>query len=113
MASAGTAMDAEGRVQLMAKLKDNFVGKGSMETFCNETNKLFKAVNNPKFIMPSGYSGAEPTLRIEGERLAFDFGEALIFTLNNVQWNLTGSATFNSYSVSVVNGQLVISVDAD
>ena len=97
----------------MTKLKDDFVGTGSMKTFCEETNKLFKAVNNIEFTLPSNYKGIEPTVKIEDGRMLFDFGAALIFTLSNVQWRLTGSATFNSNSASVINGQLVISVDAD
>ena len=84
-----------------------------MRGFCEETNKLFAAMNNVVFIMPTGYAGVEPSIKFEDGQIAFDFGNALIFTLNNVQWDLTGSATFNSYSAEVVNGQLVISVDAD
>ena len=97
----------------MSKLKDNFVGSGNMESFCDETNKLFSAVNNPTFIMPTGYSGVEPTLEIKDDSLVFDFGDALIFTLENVSWRLTGSATFTSRSASVSNGKLQISVNAN
>jgi len=46
-------------------------------------------------------------------KIEFDFGDALIFTLNNVVWNLTGTATFNTNTVEVSGGQLIISVDAD
>ena len=84
-----------------------------MTGFCEESNKLFAALNNITFKMPTGYSGIEPKAWVENGRIVFDFGQALIFTLNNVQWDLTGSATFNSNSAQVVNGQLVISVDAD
>ena len=93
--------------------RSDYVGTGNMKTFCEESNKLFTALNNIVFIMPQGYNGTEPTASVQEGRVIFDFGSALIFTLNNVAWNLTGSATFNSYSVEVQNGQLVISVDAD
>ena len=93
--------------------RTNFEGTGNMEEFCEESNLLFSALNNIEFQMPSGYSGIQPSARVENNRIVFDFGQALIFTLNNVQWNLTGSATFTSYTASVQNGQLVINVDAD
>ena len=93
--------------------KHDFKGTGNMTTFCEESNKLFAALNNISFIMPSGYSGVEPTVKVEEGRIVFDFGNALIFTLNNVVWNLTGDATFNSYSADVSNGKLTINVDAD
>lgn len=94
-------------------LKDDFKGTGNMKRFCEESNKLFSALNNIQFKMPTGYVGIAPTARVEDARIVLDMGQALIFTLNNVEWDLTGSATFNSYSAQVVNGQLVISVDAD
>lgn len=93
--------------------REDYKGTGNMKRFCEESNKLFAALNNVVFLMPSGYAGVEPSVTIEDARIVFDMGNALIFTLNNVQWNLTGSATFNSYSAEVINGQLVISVDAD
>jgi len=94
------------------KLKDKFVGTGSMKGFVKESNKLFSSLNNIEFILPTGYSGIEPTIRLEEDGLVFDFGDALIFTLNNVGWKLTGDATFVSNKVEVVNGKLVISVKA-
>ncbi len=97
----------------MAKLKDTFNGTGSMKKFADETNKLFSAINNISFIMPSGYGGVEPTVELKDGKLVFDFGNMLIFTLDNVSWKFTGSASINSNKVQVVNGQLVISVDAD
>ena len=93
--------------------KDDFKGTGNMKKFCDESNKLFSAMNNTDFIMPAGYSGISPSVRFEDNRIVFDFGQALVFTLNNVAWDLIGSATFNSTSATVINGQLVISVDAD
>ena len=97
----------------MAGFKTDFKGTGNMKVFCEESNRLFSALNNVEFLMPSGYDGAEPSVRVDGERLVFDFCDALVFTLNNVQWNLTGSAAFTSYSAEVQDGQLVISVNAD
>ena len=93
--------------------RDDFKGTGSMKGFCEESNKLFSALNNVEFQMPPGYSGAEPTVKVYEDRIVFDFGEALIFTINNIEWNLTGTATYNSYSANVFNGKLYINVDAD
>jgi hypothetical protein len=73
-----------------------------MEGFCVETNKLFAAMNNIQFHMPVGYAGIEPSMRIENGRMIFDFGDALIFTLNNVVWDNGGG------SVYVSGGQLHI-----
>jgi len=84
------------------KFRVNFKGTGNMEKFCVESNRLFAAINNASFIMPSGYSGIEPSMRVEGGKLVFDFGDALIFTLNNVVWDNGAGA------VSVSNGQLHI-----
>jgi len=93
--------------------KEDFKGTGSLKDFVDEANKLFSAANNIKVTMPVNYSGAEPTMAYDGTSLVFDMGDALIFTLNNVVWNLTGTADFVSHSVEVVNGQLVINVEAD
>ena len=95
------------------KLKSDFVGTGSMEAFCKETNALFSAINNIDFIMPVGYEGVPPSTEIINGRLVFDFGDALIFTLKNVSWNLTGTAVYVSYSASVSNGKLLIDVTAN
>ena len=93
--------------------KDDFKGTGPMRSFCEEANRLFAAMNNIDIVMPSGYSGPEPTLEFREGRLVFDFGSALIFTTDNVDWNLTGTAYYKSNSVTVTNGQLVIDVEAD
>lgn len=98
-------------------LKDDYEGSGSMEDFVADSNKVFSSINNAEVIVPQGYAGIEPTVSIQGEdddlSLVFDFGDALIFTLNNVVWNLTGTAAFVSNSVSVVNGRLMINVEAN
>ena len=94
----------------------DFIGTGTMKKFVAECVKAFSAMNDIKIIMPPNYSGAEPELKIENDdentKLVFDMAEALVFTLNNVQWNLSGSASFDSYSVEVVGGQLIINVSA-
>lgn len=100
----------------MKKLNDKFVGTGSMTEFVDETNKLFSAVNNMSIIVPNGYVGIEPTAYLEDGKIVFDFGDALIFTLNNVVWNFSGTSFVDpdkvtvSYSASVESGKLVISV---
>jgi hypothetical protein len=92
--------------------KSDFIGTGNMAEFCAEANMLFSALNNIRFIMPSSYDGIEPHVEIKKDSIVFDFGQALIFTLNNVEWNFTGDADIGSYSASVVSGKLVINVEA-
>lgn len=87
------------------KFRQDFIGTGNMERFCEESNKLFAALNNIVFLMPSGYEGVEPSIRIEEGRIIFDFGQAQIFTLNNVNW-VSGSG-----DVYISNGQLNIDPD--
>ena len=86
----------------MSTFRDNFKGTGNMTQFCEESNKLFSALNNIVFIMPVGYAGIEPSVRIEEGRIVFDMGQAQIFTLNNVAWDNGGG------SVGVSGGQLHI-----
>lgn len=87
-----------------------------MKNFIAASVKVFKAINGASVEMPGGYSGATPTLSIQGgdknPMLVLDMQEALVFSLNNVTWSLTGGATYVSYSVQVVNGKLLISVVA-
>jgi len=82
--------------------RDDYIGTGNMEQFCEESNLLFAALNNVVFQMPSGYAGIEPSMRVEEDRIVFDFGNALIFTINNVVWD-NGDG-----DVAVINGQLHI-----
>ena len=84
----------------MGKFRTDFKGTGNMTRFCEESNKLFAALNNFVFIMPSGYSGVEPTARVEEGRVVIDMGQALVFTLNNVVFD-NGAG-----NVYVSNGQL-------
>ena len=93
--------------------KDDFEGTGNLKKFCDETNKLFSAINNIVFTMPSEYAGVEPSVTIEKDRIVFDFGSCLVFTLSNVQWHLKGTADFSSYEVSVTDGKLHIYVTAN
>ncbi len=97
----------------MKKFKDDFVGTGSLKVFCEEADNLFSALNNIYVKVPKGYDGIAPILIVEDVRMVFDFGDALIFTLNNVSWNLTGTAAFTSSNAEVVDGQLLISVNAE
>jgi len=96
-------------------LRDNFKGTGTFVQFVNECNKLFAALSNIRVFMPKGYKGIEPTLKLNGDNrgLTFDMGEALVFTLNNVEWNFSGDADIDDYSVEVDDGQLIISVEAN
>ena len=86
----------------MAIFRTDYEGTGNMTEFCKESNRLFAALNNVVFLMPSGYAGIEPSMRVEEGRIVFDFGSALIFTLSNVVWDNGGG------TVGVVNGQLHI-----
>lgn len=93
--------------------KGDFKGKGPMKKFVDESNLIFSALNNPKVLMPKEYVGIQPTLKFNEDSVVLDFGDALIFTTNNITWNLTGTATFVSRSASVINGKLSISVVAN
>lgn len=93
-------------------LKSYFKGTGSIKEFVKESNLLFSALNNIKFIMPAGYSGVYPSMEIKEGSLIFDFGDCLVFTTKNISWNLTGNAIFRSATAAVVNGVLQISVNA-
>jgi hypothetical protein len=95
------------------KFIDTFEGRGTMVPFVDQVNEISRCMNNISVIMPTGYSGEEPTLTFKDGALVFDFGQALVFTLNNVKWVLTGSADFVSYSAQVENGKLVIRVHAN
>jgi hypothetical protein len=72
-------------------MKNNFKGTGSLVEFVNSANALFSAINNVQVIVPKNYVGVEPTLKLneDGEKssLVFDFGDALIFTENNISFN--------------------------
>ena len=99
-------------------LKDTFKGHGSMEDFVDQSNALFKAFNDARVDMPSGYAGDIPTLSIQDGALVLNMMDAQVFTPNRVTWNLLDDSTspravsFESYSVSVVNGYLTITVNA-
>jgi len=88
-------------------------GTGSLTEFVAEMVKLLTAMNNIKVIMPRYYSGVEPTLVFTAGQLIFDMAEALIFTLNNVEWVWLGIAKIDSNTAEVQNGKLVITVDAN
>jgi len=96
-------------------LKDSFKGTGTLKKFVDESNSAFSALNDIKVYMPQGYAGAEPTMQLSGDNksIVFDMGDALIFTLNNVVWNFTGSADIDTMSAEVLNGKLVINVEAN
>ena len=82
--------------------RSDFIGSGNMRGFCEETNKLFAAMNNVVFIMPTGYAGVEPSVKFKDDKIVFDFGNALIFTMENVVWDNGGG------SAQVYNGRLHI-----
>lgn len=95
------------------RFKDDFVGTGCITPLTDQVNDVLSCLNNININMPAGYRGIPPTLKFTGGGLVFDFGQALVFTLKNVKWVLTGSADFNTWSANVENGRLVIRVDAD
>jgi hypothetical protein len=97
----------------MSKLKSDFIGKGSMKEFVEESNAAFSSLSNVSFTMPDGYSGIEPTVYIKDGRLTFDFGQSLIFTLNNVVWNVSGSADVPTKTADVDDGKLNLTVVAN
>ena len=98
-------------------MKSDFKGTGTMVEFVDESNKMFSALTNARVIVPTGYSGQEPTLRIdetgaENASLVLDMGEALVFTLNNIEWEFFGDAAITSKGAYVRNGKLHIQVTA-
>ncbi len=99
--------------RMSEKWKEDFKGTGPLKPLVDQVNEVFETFNNIEIKMPKSYSGPAPTLVFDRDgKLVFDFQEALIFTLRNVRWKLTGGVSYNSYSVKVVDGKLVISVSA-
>lgn len=96
-------------------LKDDFEGTGPMEEFAQETNKVFGALNEMIVIMPTGYEGETPTLRLrKGDtQIVLDMKDALVYTIDNVDWNLLGTAFYKSNTIEVIDGRLTITVLAD
>ena len=86
-----------------------------MTKFVDESNKLFRSLNNMKVIVPSEYEGVEPTLKLDKDNsgITLDMGEALVFTLNNVEWELDGPVNYTDNIVWVENGKLKIYVQAE
>lgn len=98
----------------MSKIfKNNFIGTGSMKPFVDQYNELMTALNNISVVVPAGYAGNPPTLSFSGERFVFDFQDALIFTLNNIDFNLQGNVNYISATANVVAGRLQINVFAE
>lgn len=95
-----------------ATFQTSFSGTGSMKDFVFENVRLLEAMNNITVLMPSGYDGAPVTLQFDGSSLVFDFGDALVFTLSNVEWEFPGIAEIVSNEADVVDGKLEITVDA-
>ena len=93
--------------------KSDFEGTGTMKKFVEDANMLFESMNNIKFIMPLEYAGQEPTITFKPGGLEFDMADMLIFVLSNAEFVFTGTATIASSSVEVVDGKLVISVEAN
>ena len=89
-----------------------FSGTGSMKDFIFENVRLLEAMNNISVLMPPGYDGAPVTLKFNGSSLVLDFGDALVFTLANVEWVFPGIAEIVSNEAEVENGKLEITVDA-
>ena len=93
--------------------KSDFKGTGSMEKFVSEMALLLEAMNNINVVMPPYYAGTPPTLKFDGQSLVFDFGEALIFSLKNIEWVFPSLTTvIEENTAEVVGGQEVITVDA-
>lgn len=96
-------------------LKTDFKGTGSLKEFVAESDKLFNALNNAEVRVPDEYAGEVPRLYIEesgGDKtaLVLDMEDALLFTLNNVKWSISGGAVIEYRAVYVDNGKLNIVV---
>ena len=103
----------------MSDLKDTFKGTGSMEEFVEEANALFHALNTAHVEMPSAYSGAVPTLKIEGGSLVLDMKDAMVFSPKNFKWTLVDDSTsprvvnIENVNPRVTNGFLTIQIFAN
>ena len=95
-----------------AVFQTGFSGTGSMKDFVLEVIRLLEAMNNIVVTMPPNYSGNPVTLEFEGTSLVFNFGDALVFTLENIEWEFPGIAEIVSNEAEVVDGKLEITVDA-
>ncbi len=94
------------------KWRDDFKGTGSMKKLTDEVNSFMNAMNNINVKMPRNYEGQPVSLAFIDNRLVLDFGDALVFSLNNVEWVFSGTANIVDFSAQVFNGRLVISVEA-
>jgi len=92
--------------------KTDFKGTGTMKDFVSENVLLLEAMNNIKVTMPPYYSGAPVALRFDGSSLLLDFGDALVFSLQNVEWEFPGIAEIVSNTAEVTGGKQLITVDA-
>jgi hypothetical protein len=99
-------------------IQDNFVGKGAMKEFVENTNKTANALNNAIVVMPPEYGGEIPTFSIitqggDTSKLVLDMEDALVFSLANVKWVFRGTATFVNWAAFVNKGKLHIEVTAN
>ena len=94
--------------------KTDFNGTGSMKEFVDAMVLLLEAMNNIKVEMPPYYAGAPVTVKFEGSSLVFDFGDALIFSLQNVEWIFpSATAVIVENTAEVIGGQEVLTVNAE
>jgi len=92
-------------------LKSDFVGTGPLARFVSQVNGLLEAINNGTVVMPSGYDGKTPSFGIEGGNLVLDLGNAQVFSLKNVSWDISGGSGVNKKTVGVYGGQLRIAIE--
>jgi len=96
------------------KWKEDFKGTGPLKPLVDQVNEVFETFNNIEIKMPKSYEGPAPTLTFDRDgKLIFDFQEALIFTLRNVDWSYTGNATVSNFRIYVSDGKLKIRFSAN
>ena len=96
-------------------INDEYIGTGSFKNFVKSCVELFSAFNNAEVRMPDGYEGEPPRLYIDDgseASLILDMSQALVFSLNNIKWEFSGSATVNTYGAYVKDGTLHLKVNA-
>ena len=91
-----------------------FKGTGSFQQFVNDVVKLFSSINASKIIMPTGHSGADPSIRFEKDQteasLVLDFSGSDVFSLANISWDVGRTSGATIKRASVENGVLKIYV---
>lgn len=97
-------------------MKTDFKGTGPMAEFVAESTNLFKALQNMRVIMPPGFSGSPPELKLEsnegGAVLKLIMNDAIMFREDHVfiESATISGGTLQGVDYRVENGKLIITV---